>query len=416
MFVDEVDIHVVAGSGGNGCLSFRREKYVPRGGPDGGDGGHGGSVFIVATPTKNTLVDFRFHPEFKADRGRHGQGANKTGQSAHDLEVPVPIGTLVFEKDPATGENRLLADLAEDGQRVLVARGGRGGRGNARFVSSTNRAPRRTEPGTDGEERVLQLQLKLLADVGLVGFPNAGKSTLIARISAARPKIADYPFTTLIPNLGVVTLGGDRSFVVADVPGLIKGAHEGHGLGHQFLRHIERTKVLVHLVDVSGASGREPVEDYETIVDELRMFSPAVAAKPQLVAANKIDAAQDDAAVKALARRVRKDGRAFFRISGVTGDGVDALLGAAWREIAAVRALPREEPPPDVDHGLDLLEQIAAPTAVPLDVDRAPAEDGDGGAGPDDGSASIPAGRRTATSRRPAAARGRRSARSKAGA
>ncbi len=416
MFVDEVDIHVVAGSGGNGCLSFRREKYVPRGGPDGGDGGHGGSVFIVATPTKNTLVDFRFHPEFKADRGRHGQGANKTGQSARDLEVPVPIGTLVFEKDPSTGENRLLADLAEDGQRVLVARGGRGGRGNARFVSSTNRAPRRTEPGTDGEERVLQLQLKLLADVGLVGFPNAGKSTLIARISAARPKIADYPFTTLIPNLGVVTLGGDRSFVVADVPGLIKGAHEGHGLGHQFLRHIERTKVLVHLVDVSGESGREPVEDYETIVDELRLFSPAVAAKPQLVAANKIDAAQDDDAVKALARRVRKDGRAFFRISGVTGDGVDALLEAAWREIAAVRALPREEPPPDGDHGLDLLEQIAAPQAVPLDMDTAAADDGDSGAGPVDGSADVPAGQRSAPSGRPAAARPRRSTRSKAGA
>src|SRR5688572_12068734 len=228
MFVDEVDIHVVAGSGGNGCLSFRREKFVPRGGPDGGDGGNGGSISIVATPTKNTLVDFRFHPEFKADPGRHGQGSNKTGYSAGDLEIRVPIGTLVFEKDADGDGLRLLGDLAEEGERLLVAKGGRGGRGNARFVSSTNRAPRRTEPGEQGEERFLRLQLKLLADVGLVGFPNAGKSTLISRISAARPKIADYPFTALAPNLGVVTLSDDRSFVVADVPGLIKGAHEGH--------------------------------------------------------------------------------------------------------------------------------------------------------------------------------------------
>ena len=344
MFVDEVDIRVLAGSGGNGCLSFRREKYVPRGGPDGGDGGHGGSVFIVATPTKNTLVDFRFHPEFKAKRGQHGQGSNRTGQTAHDLEIPVPIGTLVYEKaSPDDQEMRLVADLAEEGQRVLVAKGGRGGRGNARFVSSTNRAPRRTEPGQDGEERFLRLQLKLLADVGLVGFPNAGKSTLISRISAARPKIADYPFTTLVPNLGVVSMSDDRSFVVADVPGLIKGAHEGTGLGHQFLRHIERTKVLVHLVDVSNASGRDPVEDYDTIVEELRLFDPRVAAKPQIVAANKVDALDDPKRLEALERHVKKQKLPFFTISAVTGDGVDALLEAAWREIAAVRALP--EPP-----------------------------------------------------------------------
>ena len=355
MFVDEVDIHVFAGSGGNGCLSFRREKFVPRGGPDGGDGGHGGSVFIVATPTKNTLVDFRFHPEFKATRGRHGQGSNKTGYSAEDLEIAVPIGTLVYEKDPA-GDVRLLADLAEEGQRVLVAKGGRGGRGNARFVSSTNRAPRRTEPGEDGEEKLLRLQLKLLADVGLIGFPNAGKSTLISRISAARPKIADYPFTTLVPNLGVVSMSDDRSFVVADVPGLIKGAHEGHGLGHQFLRHIERTKVLVHLVDVSGASGRDPVEDYDTIVEELRLFSPAVAAKPQIVVANKIDAAQDPAAVTTLERHVKKRKMPFFRISAVTGEGVEPLLERVWREIAAVRATaPEPEPAAPVDDGVDLL-------------------------------------------------------------
>ena len=334
MFVDEVDIHVQAGSGGNGCLSFRREKFVPRGGPDGGDGGGGGSVFIVATPTKNTLVDFRFHPEFKARRGQHGQGSNRTGQTAEDLEIGVPPGTLIFEKDPAGGEMRLLGDLAEEGQRILVAKGGRGGRGNARFVSSTNRAPRRTEPGEEGEQRQLQLQLKLIADVGLIGFPNAGKSTLISRISAARPKIANYPFTTLVPNLGVVTLGDDRSFVVADVPGLIKGAHEGTGLGHQFLRHIERTKVLVHLVDVSGASGRDPVDDFITILDELERFSPTVAAKPQIVVANKMDAVDDVERVKALERRVKKQRLPFLRISAATGEGITALLEAAWKEIA----------------------------------------------------------------------------------
>ncbi len=333
MFVDEVDIHVLAGAGGNGCLSFRREKFVPRGGPDGGDGGSGGSVYIVATPTKNTLVDFRFHPEFKARRGQHGQGANRTGQTANDLEITVPVGTLVFEKDPATDQLQLVSDLAEDGQRVLVAKGGRGGRGNARFVSSTNRAPRRTEPGEEGEEKHLRLQLKLIADVGLVGFPNAGKSTLISRISAARPKIADYPFTTLIPNLGVVRLSDDRSFVVADVPGLIKGAHEGHGLGHQFLRHIERTKVLVHLVDVSGASGRDPVEDFDTILDELKRFSPEVAAKPQIVAANKIDALDDPQRLKALERHVKKRRLPFMKISGATGEGVGALLEEAWRMV-----------------------------------------------------------------------------------
>ena len=335
MFVDEVDIHVTAGSGGNGCLSFRREKYVPRGGPDGGDGGAGGSVSIVAVPTKNTLIDFRYHPEFKAGRGRHGQGSNRTGQAADDLEIPVPIGTLVFEKDGSG--LRLIADLAHEGQRVLVARGGRGGRGNAQFVSSTNRAPRRTEPGESGEARSLHLELKLLADVGLVGFPNAGKSTLISRISAARPKIANYPFTTLSPNLGVVSLSDNRSFVVADVPGLIKGAHEGHGLGHQFLRHVERTKVLVHLVDVSGASGRDPVEDFDTIQDELRLHDSELAAKPQIVAANKIDALDDPSRLDALTRHVRVLGLPVFAISGVTGEGIGELLEATWREIAVAR-------------------------------------------------------------------------------
>src|SRR5690349_8703105 len=291
MFVDEVDIHVTAGSGGRGCLAFRREKFVPRGGPSGGDGGHGGSIFVVASPHTNTLINFRFHPEFSAERGGHGEGSNCTGRDGADLELAVPVGTLVYQKTPDASEPLvLLADLAEAGQRVLVARGGRGGMGNARFATSTNRAPRKVQPGEDGEIKDLRLEMKLLADVGLVGFPNAGKSTLISRISAARPKIADYPFTTLTPNLGVVRLSDDRSFVVADVPGLIEGAHEGHGLGHQFLRHIERTKVLVHVVDVSGASQRDPVDDLDTVRRELELFQPALAAKPQLVAANKLDA------------------------------------------------------------------------------------------------------------------------------
>src|SRR5690606_31560107 len=249
MFVDEVDIHVQAGAGGNGCMAFRREMRVPRGGPSGGDGGHGGSIYLVASPHQNTLVTYRYHPLFRATRGQHGMGSNCTGKTAPDLELEVPPGTVAYEAGP-DGLIQ-LADLTEVGQRVLVARGGRGGRGNAAFATATNRAPRRTEPGTPGEERTLRLRLKLLAGVGLVGYPNAGKSTLIARISAARPKIADYPFTTLEPNLGVVSAGEFSSYVVADIPGLIEGAHLGHGLGIQFLRHIERTRLLVHLVDVS---------------------------------------------------------------------------------------------------------------------------------------------------------------------
>src|SRR5215831_8067265 len=298
MFVDEVDIHVEAGSGGRGCLAFRREKFVPRGGPSGGDGGLGGSIYVVASPHTNTLINYRFHPEFSAERGEHGQGSNRTGRNGEHLELAVPIGTLVYEKtgDP-DAPLHLLADLAEEGQRVLVARGGRGGLGNAHFATSTNRAPRKVQPGEPGEEKALRLELKLLADVGLVGFPNAGKSTLISRISAARPKIAAYPFTTLTPNLGVVSLSDGRSFVVADVPGLIEGAHRGLGLGDRFLRHVERTKVLVHLVDVSEASGRDPVHDLDAVRHELELFDPMLLAKPQLVAANKMDAVDDPARV-----------------------------------------------------------------------------------------------------------------------
>jgi len=338
VFVDEVDIHVEAGDGGRGCLAFRREKRVPRGGPSGGDGGHGGSVFVVASAHVNTLINYRFHPEFAADRGEHGQGSNRTGQTGVDLELAVPIGTLVHEKSGDGDEPyRLLADLAEEGQRVLVARGGRGGLGNARFATSTNRAPRKVQPGEPGEIKDLRLEMKLLADVGLVGFPNAGKSTLIARISAARPKIADYPFTTLTPNLGVVRLSDDRSFVVADVPGLIEGAHRGLGLGDRFLRHLERTKVLVHLVDVSGATDRDPAQDLDTVRRELELFQPTLAAKPQMVAANKIDALDEPARAAALEKRAADLKLPFFRISGATGAGVAELVEAMWHRLAASR-------------------------------------------------------------------------------
>ncbi|MEO6191783.1 MAG: Obg family GTPase CgtA, partial [Thermoanaerobaculia bacterium] len=256
IFLDEARIHVRAGRGGNGCVAFRREKYVPRGGPSGGDGGDGGSVYLVGYANRNTLYHLRFASLYAAQRGRHGEGSNCSGKEGEDLEVPVPLGTVIYDEE--TGEQ--LGEILDDGQRLRIVAGGHGGRGNARFATATNQAPRRADPGTDGEERHLRLELKLLADVGVIGLPNAGKSTLISVVSAARPKIADYPFTTLAPNLGVVGLSGERSFVVADVPGLIEGAHTGHGLGHRFLSHLERTKVLVHLVDVSSFSGREPVD------------------------------------------------------------------------------------------------------------------------------------------------------------
>ena len=339
MFVDEVDIHIKAGDGGRGSLSFRREKFVPKGGPDGGNGGEGGSVYMAADPHRNTLVHFRFNPDYKAQRGGNGAGALRTGRGGRDLEIPVPVGTLVYTKHAETGELTQLADLTVLGQRVLLAKGGRGGLGNAHFATSTNRAPRKVQPGEPGEEFDLQLKLKLLADVGLVGYPNAGKSTLISVISAAKPKIADYPFTTLTPNLGVVALSDDRSFVVADVPGLIEGAHDGHGLGHQFLRHIERTKVLVHLVDVSGASGRDPVEDFDTIRRELDLYNADLLKKPQLVAANKIDAVDEPKRVTALEKRAKKLKLPFFKISAVTGEGVKELVEASWPIIAEARAV-----------------------------------------------------------------------------
>jgi GTPase len=350
-FVDEVEIAVAAGDGGRGALSFRREKFVPRGGPDGGDGGDGGSVYLVASPHLNTLVSFRFHPEFAADRGRHGQGSKRTGADGRDLEIAVPIGTIVYEQplEAETDDWQQVADLSAEGDRVLVARGGKGGMGNAQFVSSTNRAPRKTQPGLPGEQKKLRLHLKLLADVGLVGYPNAGKSTLISRISAARPKIADYPFTTLTPNLGVVRLSDDRSFVVADVPGLIEGAHRGQGLGHRFLKHLERTRVLIHVIDVSGGSGRNPVDDLEVLRRELAQFDEGLARKPQLVAANKIDAVYDDSLEAPLAARAAALGLPVFRISGVAGTGLPELLEAAWRHIVALAESAPAPSPEDRD-------------------------------------------------------------------
>ena len=330
MFVDEVEIRVAAGNGGRGCIAFRREKFVPRGGPSGGDGGNGGSVYFAASPHLNTLFSFRFHPEFKAERGEHGMGSNMHGRNGKHLVIKAPIGTVVYEVPEEGGEPVEVADLIEAGTKVRIAAGGHGGRGNARFASSTNRAPRRADPGTPGEAKHLRLQLKLLADVGLVGFPNAGKSTLISRISAAKPKIADYPFTTLTPNLGVVALGDDRSFVVADVPGLIEGAHRGLGLGHQFLRHLERTRLLVHIIDVSGQSGRDPVEEFKTIRRELELYRPELAGKPAIAAANKMDAVADRAPITRLAAHLRRRGIPLHRISAVTGHGVPALVEDMW--------------------------------------------------------------------------------------
>src|SRR5947209_14170536 len=292
MFVDEAQIHVKAGDGGAGCVSFRREKYIPKGGPDGGDGGHGGSVVFYADAHKDTLLDFAGKHHWHAQRGEAGMGAKMYGKKGEDLVIPVPPGTLIYDADHSI----LLADLDAPGKRVTIARGGQGGRGNWHFRSPTNQTPRYAEPGTEGQERKLRLELKLIADVGLVGMPNAGKSTLLSAISAARPKIADYPFTTLQPQLGIAELVGDRRLVLADIPGLIEGAQHGAGLGHAFLRHIERTKVIVHLLDMYPTDDSDPAENYRTIRRELEAFSPKLAQKRELVAANKMDLAIDDEA------------------------------------------------------------------------------------------------------------------------
>ena len=360
MFVDEAKIYVKAGNGGNGCVAFRREKYVPRGGPSGGDGGNGGSVYLEANPNDNTLLRYRYNREFKADRGRHGEGSNCTGHSGEDLVLQVPVGTLAL--DAETGER--IADLASPGQRVLVVHGGRGGRGNQHFAKPWHQAPREHEDGFAGEERHLRLELKLLADVGLVGFPNAGKSTLISVISAARPKIANYPFTTLQPNLGVVNADGGtgkegreigRTFVVADLPGLIEGAHLGAGLGIRFLRHVERTRLLVHLVDTSDANADDPVHAFEVINGELAAFSESLTRKPMIVVATKLDATTDRTRLEALRDYCKKQGLEFHSISAAAGEGVRELV----RSIAdALDKIPRAS-----------LEHSASDESLPIAVE-----------------------------------------------
>ncbi|MFL6445195.1 MAG: GTPase ObgE [Candidatus Sulfotelmatobacter sp.] len=336
MFIDEAKIKVKAGDGGNGCMAFRREKFVPRGGPSGGDGGKGGDIIMESSERHNTLVHFRFNPEHRAQRGRHGEGSNKTGREGSDVLLKVPVGTIVY--DDETGEKAFEFTAAD--QRFVIARGGRGGRGNARFATSVHQAPREHEEGRPGEEHTYRLELKLLADVGLVGYPNVGKSTLISRISSARPKIADYPFTTLEPNLGVVAVGDARneiSFVVADIPGLIEGAHTGAGLGMQFLRHVERTRLLVHLVDVSDSSGRENVsKDVEVITGELASFGAHLETKPMLMVASKIDVANKDklAQLKGLCKKHKWK---LYEISAVTGKGIEQLKYAIAENVQELR-------------------------------------------------------------------------------
>jgi len=355
VFVDEAKILVKAGDGGNGCVAFRREKFVPRGGPSGGDGGHGGSIYLEANPNDNTLLRYRYNREFKADRGRHGEGSNCTGHSGADMILQVPVGTLAF--DAQSGET--LADLATPGRRVLIAQGGRGGRGNQNFAKPWHQAPREHEDGFVGQERHLRLELKLLADVGLVGFPNAGKSTLISVISAARPKIANYPFTTLEPNLGVVNADGGtgkegrelgRTFVVADLPGLIEGAHEGAGLGIRFLRHVERTRLLVHLIDTSDTSDADPVHSFEIISGELRAFSETLTEKPVIVVATKLDATTDRERLDTLRAFCREHNLEFHSISAATGEGVRELV----RSIAdALDKIPKPVPESTLDLTVD---------------------------------------------------------------
>jgi len=332
IFIDQTTIHVRGGRGGNGCMAFRREKYVPRGGPSGGDGGHGGSVWLVGEEARNTLYHLQFTSLYAAERGRHGEGSNKTGRSGGDLDVAVPLGTQVY--DAETGE--LLGELLEEGQRLLVAAGGGGGRGNARFATSTNQAPRRCEPGREGDERRLRLELKLLADVGVVGLPNAGKSTLISVVSAARPKIADYPFTTLVPQLGVVAEGPfSEPFVIADLPGLIAGAAQGAGLGHQFLRHVERCRVLVHLVDLSNPEG-SATEDLVTVERELEAFNPDLMRRPRLMVGSKLDSALPERRDE-LRQAAGERGLPYFEISAATNEGVRPLVAEMARRLEAAK-------------------------------------------------------------------------------
>jgi GTP-binding protein len=371
MFADEAKIYVKAGNGGNGCVAFRREKFVPRGGPSGGDGGDGGSIYLEANPHDNTLLRYRYNREFKADRGRHGEGSNCSGHAGADMVLLVPVGTVVTDQD--TGEQ--LADLTKPGQRILLAKGGRGGRGNQHFAKPWHQAPRESEEGQLGQERHLHFELKLLADVGLVGFPNAGKSTLISRISAAHPKIADYPFTTLEPSLGVVSADGapgksmGRSFVVADLPGLIEGAHTGVGLGIRFLRHIERTRLVAHLIDTSDASDRDPVHDFEIISGELAAFSEKLAEKPVIVVATKLDATTDRTRLEKLRDFCAARGIEFHAVSSASGEGIPQLVRAMAD--ALDRLAPRQLPDPDS------ADEQAAPTAAGENDSHAVARHGD---------------------------------------
>jgi GTP-binding protein len=345
IFLDEAKIHVRGGRGGNGCVAFRREKYVPMGGPSGGDGGDGGSVWLVGKQSRNTLYHLQFFSLYAADRGRHGEGSNRTGRSGEDMEIEVPLGTEVY--DAETGER--LGEVLLDGERLLIAGGGHGGKGNARFATSTNQAPRNSEPGRNGDERRLRLELKLLADVGVVGLPNAGKSTLISVISAAKPKIADYPFTTLIPQLGVVAEGPfDEPFVIADLPGLIAGAAQGAGLGFQFLRHVERCRVLVHLVDLAGFEGGSAgaVEDLVTVEQELEAFNPELMERARVIVGSKIDAAVPER-LEELRQAAAERGLALFEISAVTGEGVPPLVAELSRRLQAEKAKAKEDQEPE---------------------------------------------------------------------
>jgi GTP-binding protein len=380
MFADEAKILVKGGDGGNGCVAFRREKYVPRGGPSGGDGGNGGDIYLEANPNDNTLLRYRYNREFRAERGRHGEGSNCHGRSGEDTILKVPVGTVVFDAD--SGEQ--LFDFTEAGQRYLVARGGRGGRGNGNpaFVRPWHQAPREHEDGRPGQERHLRLELKLLADVGLVGFPNAGKSTLISRISAARPKIAPYPFTTLEPHLGVVSAdpgaapGEGRTFVVADLPGLIEGAHEGAGLGTRFLKHVERTRLIAHLIDTSDANDRDPVRDFEVIEHELASFSPALAEKPMIVIATKLDATTDRERLEKLRAFATGRGLGFYAISSASGEGIGELV----RGMAdALDRIPKPTVPAETsDEATSGAAPVAkGPHSLPEPEDRAAAHHGE---------------------------------------
>jgi len=372
-FIDEAEIHVRAGDGGRGCVAFLREKYKPHGGPSGGDGGDGGDVVFVVDPGLTTLLDFKFQPLIKAGRGEHGRGKQQYGKRGEDRQVRVPAGTIVSDAD--SGE--LIADLRRPDERVIIARGGRGGKGNAHFATPTHQVPRYAQPGTPGEERRLRLELHLMADVGLVGYPNVGKSTLISAVSAARPQIADYPFTTLVPHLGVVRFDDEGSFVLADIPGLIEGAHRGRGLGDRFLRHLSRTSLLIHLIDVSGLTGRDPVTEYDAINHELEAFDAGLALKPQVVVANKIDLAEARERYPAIRAQFAECGIELWAISAATGEGVPTLMrevGRRWRALRVAAAA-------DQTVRLDDVIPLPAAEACPLDGLRAGPEPHSKGSG-----------------------------------